>query len=43
MCEAMPNDRFKWLNVIVNEFDVLSISDYSPVGYIWEIDVCYHQ
>ncbi|XP_054261608.1 uncharacterized protein LOC128985776 isoform X1 [Macrosteles quadrilineatus] len=42
MCEPMPEKEFKWLShKRVQNFDVLSIPDDGPYGYIIECDVGY--
>ena len=40
MSEYFPYDRFKWLKNI-DKFDITSISDKSPIGYILEVDLEY--
>lgn len=41
MMKPMPVDSFKWKTDNLQQFDVLSISDDSPTGYILEVDVEY--
>ena len=38
MSNYLPHVRFKWLNYI-DKFDVNSISEISPTGYILEVDL----
>ena len=40
MNESLPYDGFEWLKN-VDEFDVMSISEKSPVGYFLEVDLKY--
>ena len=40
MSEYLPNEGFKWLKNI-DKFDITSISDKSPIGYILKIDLEY--
>ena len=40
MSEYLPYGGFKWLKN-VDEFDVMSISEKSPIGYFLEIDLKY--
>ena len=40
MGEYLPYGGFKWLKN-VDEFDVMSISEKSPIGYFLEIDLKY--
>ena len=40
MSECLPYGGFKWLKS-VNEFDVMSISEKSPIGYFIEVDLEY--
>ena len=40
MNEYLPYGRFKWLTNI-NKFDIMSISDKSPIGYFLEVDLEY--
>ena len=40
MSVYLPYDRFKWLKNVDN-FDVNSISQESPIGYILEVDLEY--
>ena len=40
MSEYLPYGGFKWLKNI-DKFDIISISDKSPIGYILEVDVEY--
>ncbi|KAG8265999.1 hypothetical protein J6590_108378 [Homalodisca vitripennis] len=42
MCKCMPKDGFHWLSESeIRNFNVLSISDDNPLGYIVECDVGY--
>ena len=40
MSEYLPNEGFKWLKY-VDEIDVMSISEKSPIGYLLEVDLEY--
>ena len=40
MSEYFPYEGFKWLKNI-DEFDVMSISEKSPIGYFLEVDLEY--
>ena len=40
MIEYLPYGGFKWLKN-VDEFDVMSVSEKSPIGYFLEIDLKY--
>ena len=40
MSEYLPYGEFKWLKNI-DEFDVMSISEKSPIGYFLEVDLKY--
>ena len=40
MCRYLHHGRFKWLENVDN-FDVNSISEKSPIGYILEVDLEY--
>ncbi|KAE9523040.1 hypothetical protein AGLY_016671 [Aphis glycines] len=40
MSKYLPTGDFKWVNNL-NNFDVMSISDVSPKGYILEVDLSY--
>ena len=40
MSEYLPCGRFKWLKDI-GKFDIMSISDKSPIGYFLEVDLEY--
>ena len=40
MNEYLPYEEFKWLKN-VDEFDVMSISEKSPIGYLLEVDLKY--
>ena len=40
MSEYLPYGGFKWLKNI-DKFDIMSISDKSPIGYILEVDLKY--
>ena len=40
MSEYPPYERFKWLKNI-DEFDVMSINEKSPIGYLLEVDLKY--
>ena len=40
MSEYLPYDGFKWLKN-VDEFDVISISEKSPIGYFLKVDLKY--
>ena len=40
MSDYLPYGRFKWLKNVDN-FDVNSISQKSPIGYIFEVDLKY--
>ena len=40
MSEYLPYERFKWLKN-VDEFDVMSISEKSPIEYLLEVDLRY--
>ena len=40
MSECLPYERFKWLKNI-NEFDVMSIKEKSPIVYFLEVDLEY--
>ena len=40
MNEYLPNCRFKWLKNI-DKFDIMSISDKSPIGYFLQVDFEY--
>ena len=40
MSEYLPYEAFKWLKN-VDEFDVMSISEKSPIGYFFEADLKY--
>ena len=38
MSEYLPFEGFKWLKNI-DKFDIMSISDKNPIGYILEVDL----
>ena len=38
MSEYLPCGRFKWLKNI-DKFDIMSISEKSPIGYFLEVDL----
>ena len=40
MSEYLPYGGFKWLKN-VDEFDVMSVSENSPIGYFLEVDLKY--
>ena len=40
MSEYLPYEGFKWLKN-VDEFDVMSINDKSPIGYFLKVDLEY--
>ena len=40
MSEYIPFEAFKWLKD-VDEFDVMSINEKSPIGYSLEVDLEY--
>ena len=40
MSEYLPYERFKWLKN-VDGFDMMSVSEKSPVGYFLEVDLEY--
>ena len=40
MSEYLPFEGFKWLKNI-DKFDIMSISDKSPIGYFLEVDLEY--
>ena len=40
MTEYLPYERFKWLKN-VDEFDVMSINEKNPIGYLLEVDLEY--
>ena len=40
MSEYLPYEGFKWLKN-VDEFDVMSINDKSPIGYFLKVDLKY--
>ena len=40
MSEYLPYEGFKWLKN-VDEFDVMSVSEKSPIGYFLEVDLKY--
>ena len=40
MSEYLPYERFKWLKN-VDELDVMSINEKSPIGYLLEVDLEY--
>ena len=40
MSEYLPYKRFKWLKN-VDELDVMSINEKSPIGYLLEVDLEY--
>ena len=40
MSEYLPYGGFKWLKN-VDEFDVMSVSEKSPIGYFLEVDLKY--
>ena len=40
MSEYLPYEGFKWLKN-VDEFDVMSINEKSPIGYFLEVDLKY--
>ena len=40
MSEYLPYERFEWLKN-VDEFDVMSVSEKSPIGYFLEVDLEY--
>ena len=42
MNEYLPYCRFKWLENI-DKFDIMSISDKSPIGYFLEVDLEYSE
>ena len=42
MIQDLPYSGFKWLsNKKINDFDLYSVSEYSPIGYILEVDLEY--
>ena len=40
MSEYLPYERFKWLKN-VDKFDVMSINEKNPIGYLLEVDLEY--
>ena len=40
MSEYLPYERFEWLKNI-DELDVMSVSEKSPIGYFLEVDLKY--
>ena len=40
MSKYLPHERFEWLKN-VDEFDVMSVSEKSSIGYFLEVDVEY--
>ena len=40
LSKYLPYERFKWLKN-VDKFDVISISEKSPIGYFLEVDLEY--
>ena len=40
MSEYLPYEVFKWLKNI-DKFDIMSISNKGPIGYILEVDLEY--
>ena len=40
MSEYLPYEGFKWLKN-VDEFDMMSVSEKSPIGYFLEVDLEY--
>ena len=40
MSEYLPCEEFKWLKN-VDKFDVISLNEKSPIGYLLEIDLEY--
>ena len=40
MSEYLPYGEFKWLEN-VDEFDVMSLSEQSPIGHFFEVDLKY--
>ena len=40
MSEYLPYEKFKWLKDVV-EFDVMSVSEKSPIGYFLKVDLIY--
>ena len=40
MSEYLPYEEFKWLKN-VNEFNVMSVNEKSPIGYFFEVDLEY--
>ena len=40
MSKYLPYERFKWLKN-VDELDVMSINEKSPIGYLLEVDLEY--
>ena len=40
MSEYLPYKEFNWLKNI-DEFDVMSISEKSPIGYLLQVDLKY--
>ena len=41
MSEHLPYEGFKWLKN-VDEFDMMSINEKSPIGYLLEVDLKYY-
>ena len=41
MSEYLPYEGFKWLKN-VDKLDVVSINEKSPIGYLLEVDLVYH-
>ena len=40
MSEYLPYERFKWLKII-DEFNVISVNEKSPIGHFLEVDLEY--
>ena len=40
MSEYLPCEEFKWLKN-VDKFDVMSLNEKSPIGYLLEVDLEY--
>ena len=38
MSEYLPHEGLKWLKKI-DKFDIMSINDKNPIGYILEVDL----
>lgn len=41
MSKCIPKDGFHWFKGDIHDFDVMTIPDDSPIGYVLEVDIMY--